>query len=316
VTHDQAAPAARPALTEAANGGRSIERVCRVVTAAILIGLGIATIVRSLQAMLGLGLIDHPDLDAYLMAAERLKAGEPLYPAIPAGVSQEADFLYRYAPWFAVAFIPATLLPREVVAVTWDLVLIVATVLVVLPFLRTRTLEGVALGIFLGGVLMEATAFANVHALLLLPLVYRLEHRDGPVWIALAASIKAFPLLLVIVYLGRLQWQRVAITLALTAVLVAPMLALDLSHYPRESGGWLTLTDWPVVYVAVVGTLIVTALRYAHTRWAWLLAAVTMILASPRIHTPYLAGLSIAMTPVRRDVDIHRVRGSDQSRRT
>lgn len=266
-------------------------RPVRLVVCALLIGVGIAVTIRSLQAMLGFGHIDHPDLDAYLLAAERLREGAPLYPPIPEGVSQEADYLYRYAPWFAYGFVPLTFLPRTVVAVVWDVALLVATLLVVWPLVRTRTMEGIALGVFLGGLLMEATAFANVHALMLLPLVYRVEKRDGPVWIALAASLKAFPLALVLVYAGRREWAKVGVTIGLTALLVAPMLLFDLSHYPRESGGWLSLTEWPVLYVTMVGALTLATLRYARTRWAWLLAAATMILASPRIHTPYLAGL-------------------------
>jgi hypothetical protein len=271
--------------------GTKVPRWSRLVVSALLIGIGLAVAIRSLQAMLGLGQIDHPDLDAYLLAAERLRQGQPLYPPIPEVVSQEADFLYRYAPWFAYAFVPLTYLPRTLVAVAWDLALVTATVLVVWPLVRTRTMEGIAVAVFLGGLLMEATAFANVHALMLLPLVYRLEKRDGPVWIALAASLKAFPLALVLVYLGRREWSKVGVAVGLSVLLVTPMLLFDLSHYPRESGGWLSLTEWPVLYVLIVGGLTLATLRYARTRWAWLLAAATMILASPRIHTPYLAGM-------------------------
>jgi Glycosyltransferase family 87 len=273
-----------------------VERVFRLGAVAVLIGIGLATALRSVQAMLGLGLIpDHPDLDAYLGAAMRLREGGELYPALPAGVSQEATFLYRYAPWFAYAFVPLTYIPRNIVAPVWDLVLVAATIGVVWPALRTRTIEGLAVGVFLGGLLMQATAFANVHALMLLPLVYRLEKRDGPLWIAVAASLKAFPLLLVLVYAGRHEWSKVAWTLGLTALLVGPMLLFDLSHYPTESAEpWLTLTNPPILYVAVVGGLAVATWRYARTRWAWLLGATLMILASPRIHQPYLAGLMVA----------------------
>jgi hypothetical protein len=219
-----------PPVERSARIPLNVQRWARILVCALFIGLGVASTIRALQAMLGFGLIDHPDLDAYLLAAQRLRDGEPLYPPIPPGVSQEADFLYRYAPWFAVAFVPLTYLPRMLVAGGWDLVLVASTILVTWPAFRTRTLEGMAVGIFLGGYLMEATAFANVHPLMLLPLVYRLEKRDGPVWVALAASLKGAPILLAAVYVGRREWWKVVAVVGLTVLLVAPMLAFDLSH--------------------------------------------------------------------------------------
>ena len=271
-------------------------RTARLLVVALLIGIGIAEALRAIQVMLGAGLIDHPDLDAYLGAAQRLRDGLPLYPEYP-GISQDADFLYRYAPWFAFAFIPMTFLPRDLVAVIWDVVLLAATFACVWPLMRARTMTSIALAMFLGGYLMKTTAFANVHALMLVPLVYGVDRRLGPLWIAIAASLKAFPVLLVVAYVGRREWARAAATLGLTAVLVAPMLAFDLTHYPTESAGaWLSLPAIsPAVWLLVTALLAALTLRYARTRFGWLLAAVTMILASPRIHQPYLAGLVIGL---------------------
>ena len=47
------------------------------------------------------------DVAAYWGAAEHIRAGEPLYLA---GAANASD-LYRYAPWFAYAWVPLTLLP-------------------------------------------------------------------------------------------------------------------------------------------------------------------------------------------------------------
>src|SRR5918993_1272457 len=128
----------------------AVQRVLRLLGVALLLGLGLAAAMRSVLPMLGLGLIEHPDLDAYLGAAMRLREGGNLYPALPPGVSQESPLLYRYAPWFAVAFIPLTYIPRSILVPIWDLVLVAATIGVVWPALRTKTLEGVAAGVFLG----------------------------------------------------------------------------------------------------------------------------------------------------------------------
>jgi hypothetical protein len=53
------------------------------------------------------------DLRSYLLAAEHLMAGEPLY--APVGINDPDA--YRYLPSFAIAWIPATILPE--MAVTW-----------------------------------------------------------------------------------------------------------------------------------------------------------------------------------------------------
>lgn len=50
------------------------------------------------------------DFAAYWNAAERMRLGEPLYP--PLG-DQQANDVYRYSAWFAFAWLPLTLLPRE-----------------------------------------------------------------------------------------------------------------------------------------------------------------------------------------------------------
>ena len=50
------------------------------------------------------------DVSAYWEAANRLRDGDPLYQARAANASD----LYRYAPWFATAWIPLTYLPQAV----------------------------------------------------------------------------------------------------------------------------------------------------------------------------------------------------------
>jgi hypothetical protein len=72
-------------------------------------------------------------------------------------------------------------------------------------------------------------------------------------------------------------------------------LAFDLSSYPTDTAAaWLSLTAMsPLLWLVATGCLALATLRFARTRWAWLLGALTMILASPRIHQPYLAGLLV-----------------------
>ncbi len=60
-------------------------------------------------------------------------------------------------------------------------------------------------------ILIGISAGGNVHALLIAALVLDVERRSGPAWIGVAASLKLFPLLFVLTYLGRRQWRRAAI---------------------------------------------------------------------------------------------------------
>ena len=49
------------------------------------------------------------DINAYWLAAHRLRDGEPLYLT---NLSPDSYRVFRYAPWFAWAWVPLTYLPR------------------------------------------------------------------------------------------------------------------------------------------------------------------------------------------------------------
>jgi hypothetical protein len=139
----------------------------------------------------------------------------------------------------------------------------------------------VAVAFFLP-ILIGISATGNVHPLLIAALVLGVERRSGPVWIGLAASLKAVPILFVMTYLGRRQWIRAAAAAAITGVLVAPMLLYDLSNYVTTAGGAPLLVAWPPLYVAVVVAGMLLSLRLARSRWGWLTSATTVSLALPR----------------------------------
>ena len=93
------------------------------------------------------------------------------------------------------------------------------------------------------------------------------------------------PIVLVAVYAGRREWARAAWTLAITAALVLPALAFDLSGYPRDIGaGQLSLLTVSPLLFGVVAAVRRwrAAYRWAGTRWAWLLGSLAMMLALPR----------------------------------
>ncbi|HLE58695.1 MAG TPA: glycosyltransferase family 87 protein [Candidatus Limnocylindria bacterium] len=229
------------------------------------------------------------DVAAYWEAAERIRAGEPLYVA---GAANASD-LYRYAPWFAFAWVPLTFLPREAVTAAWVGLMIVAAIVSTAPLVR-HGLAGTAAFSLFAPIQLEAAVFGNVQPLLVLMLMWSVERRSGPLWIALGASLKAVPLLLAVVYAGRGEWRRAGLAVLFTAVLVAPALLYDLSAYSTDPGpGQISLTAvagqlYLAVAIALVGLTFAAA--RARSRFAWLAGAGAMMAALPRL-LPYEIGL-------------------------
>lgn len=235
------------------------------------------------------------DMDAYWEAALRLRNGEPLYRP---GSETDSD-LYRYAPWFAMAWMPLTYLPKEAVLIAWMSLCLGAAIASIAPLAR-EGLPGWAALVFLLPVQLDGAAYGNVQPLLVLMLMWGAPKRTGPLWIALGASLKGTPLVLATVYAGRGEWKRAALTVGVTALLVAPMLLFDLSGYSTEVGSaQLSPMQWsPLVWTAVTLVAIAATLRLAKTRYAWLAASVAMFFALPR---SFLYQISFVLVGLARD---------------
>ncbi|MEX0626003.1 MAG: hypothetical protein WD402_05625 [Chloroflexota bacterium] len=222
------------------------------------------------------------DVAAYWEAAERIRAGEPLYVA---GVANAPD-LFRYAPWFAYAWVPLTFLPHDLVTVGWVGAMLLAAIASTLPLIR-RGLAGTAAFALFAPLQIQGAIFGNVQPLLVLMLLWGVERRSGPVWIAVGASLKAIPLLLALVYAGRGEWLRAGLAVLLTAVLVAPSLLFDLSGYSTQPGpgnmSLISVASSLFVAVAVVAACL--TFLGARTRFRWVLGALAMIAALPRFLT-------------------------------
>jgi hypothetical protein len=220
------------------------------------------------------------DAAGYYDAAERLRNGEPLY----AGGAANASDRYRYAPWFAAAWIPLTLLDRDLAVGGWVILMLVAAAVSTVPLLG-RGWAGVALFLILAPLQLQGAVFGNVQPLLVLALMHGVERRSGPLWIALGASLKAVPLLLAVVYAGRGEWRRAAVAAGLTAVLVAPLLLFDLTGYSVEPGpNQMSLAAvWFPAFVAVAAVAAIATFALARSRYGWLAASVAMLAALPRL---------------------------------
>jgi Glycosyltransferase family 87 len=250
------------------------------------LGVG-ATVLATLLALAAYALLSYAlsrelgaDVSAYWNAAERLRAGDPLYAA---GAANASD-LYRYAPWFAAAWVPLTFLPREAVTAGWVGLMLAAALLSTLPLIRRGPAGWAALAI-LGPLQIEGAVFGNVQPLLVLGLLWGVERKGGPLWIALGASLKAVPLLLAFVYAGRGEWRRAGLAVGLTAVLVLPALVMDLSGYSTDPGpNQSSLAGVSLyLYLPVVAATLAASWILARTRFGWVAGAIAMVLSLPRL---------------------------------
>ena len=221
------------------------------------------------------------DLNVYLGAAERVAAGGSPY-LIP---SSDIHDVFRYAPWFAYAFIPFTWLPLDVTRVVWSALMVVASLWAVYPVARQGP-AGLALGVLCGGMLIGVAGSGNVQPLLVAVLVHGINRRSGPLWIALAASLKAVPLVFAGYYLARREWGRLAASLVMTVLLVAPMLLFERPPTTFDPGESLSVwSTSPVAWAIVAGLTGILALVacLSRSRFSGAYLAAAAMLALPRL---------------------------------
>jgi hypothetical protein len=249
-----------------------ITRLPRNVVLAVVIAVGIFNIY---QAIIGWTL---SDAGAYWNAAIRLREGGELYPQL---TSIDASEVYRYAPWFAWLAVPWTFLPVWLAGGLWSVALLAASGAALWPLIRQRAWLLVAL---FAPILVGISAVGNVQPLIVAALMLGLERRTGPIWLALAASLKLFPVLFALVWLGRMQLGKVGVTVVLSALLWLPApLLYDLTSYPTEPGQAASLFSMLPLWFLVVGLAIGATLALARTRFGWLAAGTTVALALPRL---------------------------------
>jgi hypothetical protein len=264
----------------------------RLLVMALCIGYGIGNVIWAVTAW------EIPDIGAYWNAAVRLQAGQALYPA---AADVNASEVYRYAPWFAFAWIPLTQLPRWLVDAAWSIALVVASIAVMVPALGVRHRAAVAVTALVGSFLILIASRGNVQPLMVVALAFGVERRSGPLWIALCASLKATPLLYALVYAARGEWRRFALTVVLTGALVVPMLFFNLEGYTTDPGYSHSLSYYsPVLFYGVAAASVVTA-TYVAWRWpryGWLAMSVAVLLCLPRYFPYELTFLFVGLVPV------------------
>jgi hypothetical protein len=242
----------------------------------------------------------QPDADAYWHAAQRLREGLPLY--VPSGLDETE--IYRYAPWFAYAWLPLTYLPQSVAFLIWRGVLLGAAVAAVLPLLRRPTPAGLTLSVLLFALLVSNLPAANVTTLMVGALAVGLRSRAGPYILGAAASLKVFPILLVAGYAAERRWREAAIAVAVAAVLWLHVLAFGLETYPTTTvrgdsfyvGGVSLVALHPAILVlgAALAAALGAWLIWRGSRWTWLLAGAAIPTVVPRVWLPDAAWVAPA----------------------
>ncbi len=274
-----------PSIVTDLHGTRSLlERAARDLSIALIIGVGIGLTLTYVGVGEALGLVPSSpsqDWHVYLGAAERLRAGVALYPPVA-----DSDFasVYRYAPWFAAAWLPLTFLPRDAVGVGWVLAMFVASGVALWPLATSRRPGLVLLGGLLGPFLAEASIHGNVQPVIVAALLRTVDGRAGPVAVGVSASLKGFPLVYAVRYAVLGEWRRCMVAVAVALVLTAPMLLFDLSHYPLSAGPltglWLIS---PVAWAAGAVVGLAALVRFSRGPGGWFAASFALVMVMPRL---------------------------------
>jgi hypothetical protein len=198
-------------------------------------------------------------------------------------------------------WVPLTFLPRPLVDALWSAVLVLSSLAVVIPAFRQRDPAVVAFTALAGSFLILIAARGNVQPLMVAALVYGVERRSGPLWIALCASLKATPILFAIVYVARGEWRRAAVSVAITAVLVLPMLAFGVEGYTTDPGASVSLYTVSPVLFALVGAISIVGATYVAWRYppfAWMAASIAVMACLPRFFPYEYTFLFLALVPL------------------
>lgn len=245
--------------------------------------LAVVIVAATAVAMLGYAWLIGPnpwrDGDAYLNAALRIRTAQPLYPELG---DYGGATVYRYAPWFAFAWVPLSYLPRELVIGIWQAAMLACSALAVLPAWRAGLL-GRAIAVIVAPFLVMASLLGNVQPAIVALLVYSVRGRAGPLAIGLTASLKLVPMLYVVTFLARRQWRAACVAFGLAVLLWAPAVLVGIDHYPAAIGETTGLwTFSPLLWGVAIAALVVVAYLTARRPEGWYASSLLVALGTPR----------------------------------
>jgi hypothetical protein len=273
----------------AARAAPRLSRLSRMIAIAVLLGMAVSHL-RWMIADWSL----H-DMNVYWDAAVRLRGGEPLY------VGVNPLDVYRYAPWFAYVWVPLTYLPKPVVDVGWSLMLLGASGVAIAPLVRIGTTSALILALLYGPLLFAISSIGNIQPLMVLALTWGIPRRSGPVWIALAASLKAVPIAFVLVYVARREWWKVIATVVFTAILVAPILAFPIPPEVLSPGDAAHLSLPAYLALGSVAGALALVAAWRGSRWTPFMAAAAAVIGLPRLFMYEVSTLLVGTLRVTED---------------
>jgi hypothetical protein len=216
------------------------------------------------------------DATAYEAAALRIRSGEILY-----GGDVHHNSAYRYAPWFAYAWVPLTYLPDPVVDVAWSAVLIVGAIVAVRPLIRPGRASTLALLLF-APLMLGSASGGNVQALMVGVLVAGLPTRWGWAAVGFAASLKIIPIAFCAVFIAQRRWMQVAGAVGLTVVLWLPVLWMTVDPVTFDTGLMRSLPAPWWIGVPAAGALVALTSAARRSPLTGMAAALAAIAALPR----------------------------------
>lgn len=291
--------------------------LARAEHAARLVALAAALLGALLLIGASLRVDVHPDAEAYWLAAQRLRDGVALYGG-PRGDETE---IYRYAPWFAFAWVPLTYLGHDVALALWRVVLLAASVASIWPLLRRPTPASMTLAVLMGGLLFSALPAANATPLIVGMLAVGLRSGVGPILLGLAASLKLFPLVLVAGYVAERRWLHAAVAIGVASMLWLNVLAFDVLVYTQIGGpsfyvgGVSLFAVSPLLWIPVAGVTagVVIGLAVRRSPWTWLAAGAAIPVAVPRIWLPDATYLLIGLQHSRDGISSRTLRSESRA---
>src|SRR5438876_7420421 len=236
------------------------------------------------------------DVNAYWLAAHRLRDGQPLYLG---SLNPDSYLVFRYTPWFAWLWVPLSYLPKDLVTAAWGAILGGASIAILAGLAQLRRPAAFALAFIVTPWLLSLVQVGNIQPLIVATLAFGITRRSGPLWVAIAASLKGAPILWVLTYVAHRDWRRVAASVAVTAVLIAPLLLFGLNGYTTNPGAsysfyyYVSPLAWAIA--AIASTAVALLLAWRRSRYVWVAAALAVMLVPPRTHVTYATFLLVAV---------------------
>lgn len=249
----------------------------------LLLGIGAASIA---EALTNWNLLD---MTAYRDAALRIRADEVLY-----GGDVHLNSAYRYAPWFAYAWVPLTYLPDAVVRVVWSLLLTIGALAAIAPLLKLDRTHVLLLALFVP-LLIGTVSGGNVQPLMIGVLVAGLSTRWGWLAVGFAASLKLIPLAFCAVFIAQRRWTQLAGALLLTALLWLPVAWMPIDPITFETGLARMLPTPLWVLIPLAGGAVALWFAFRQSPYTPLAAALAAVLALPRLFVYEIAILLPAL---------------------